>query len=225
MTLQVLGGGRWGHRQWCGAGRDCPARFEGMSAVFEEKLLWLGGHPLSTHGPTVKDHDGHLSTLVSTGNACPGPTHMSPAAESKPWAAVSSCSTQHRASPKIPRAFEEGNLASDQNKGGRVFLPVSILERRECGELSSVSYLCFRTRESSRREGTLTPLPEPDILPLASGVHPTAGGVRGWWQEGAITALLLFCVWRQRWGPTYLGACVAPGSHHAKLLKSSLGSG
>lgn len=26
-------------------------------------------------------------------------------------------------------------------------------------------------------------------------------------------------------GPTYLGACVALGSHHAKLLKGSLGSG
>lgn len=33
-----------------------------MSAVFEEKLPWPGGHPLSTHGPTVKDHDAHLST-------------------------------------------------------------------------------------------------------------------------------------------------------------------
>lgn len=94
--------------------------------MFEEKLPWPGGHPLSTRGPTVKDHDGHLSTLVFTGNAYPRSAQVSPAAESKPWAAVSSCSAQHRAS-KIPRAFEEGNLASDQNKGGQVFLPVSIL--------------------------------------------------------------------------------------------------
>ena len=129
-------------RVWGGQGAAQRALRE--SAVFEEKLLWPGGHPLSTRGPTVKDPDGHTSTLVFTRNAYPRSAQASPAAESKPWAAVYSCTTQHRAS-KVPRAFEKGNLASDQNKGGQVFLPVSILERREFG-FPMFPVLCFRTR-------------------------------------------------------------------------------
>lgn len=74
-------------------------------------------------------------------------------------------------------------------------------------------------------EGTRTPLPEPDILPPASGVHPIVSQVQGWWQEGDVTAFLLFCVWQQRWGAHLLGGMCNPGSHHAKLLKGSLGSG
>lgn len=215
-----------------------------MSAVFEEKLPWPGGHPLSTHGPTVKDHDGHLSTLVSTGNARPRPAQVSPAVESKPLAALSSCSAQHRASPKIPRAFEEGKLASDQNKGGWVFLPVSILERCEfrgafqcflfCASghthrhgaiglevgwephtqtqgVAVASGATTAQHGSSGREGSRTPLPGADILPPASGVHPTASRVRSWWQEGAVMALLLFCVWWQRWGAHLLGGMCSPG--------------
>lgn len=220
--------------------------------MFEEKLPWLGGHPLSTRGPTVKAHDGHLSTLVFTRNAYPRSAHVSPAAESKPWAAVSSCSTQHRAS-KIPHAFEEGNLASDQNKGGQVFLPVSILERCEFG-FPVFPVLCFRARTQIRGlwAGSLTRRPRERPLhlerPLPSTGHP---------EERAPTHLFLnqtFFLQPQEFipqqvgskaggrkelsrpfsypvfggkggGPTYLGACVTPGSHHAKPLKGSLGSG
>lgn len=78
------------------------------------------GRPPSTHGPSLKDCDGHLSMLVSSGDVCPSPDCLSPAAE--PRATTPSCTAQHRPSPKIPLflffhcVFEEGNLAFDQNK-------------------------------------------------------------------------------------------------------------
>lgn len=78
---------------------------------------------------------------------------------------------------------------------------------------------------SSRTEGTRTPLPEPDILPPASGVHPTASRVQGWWQEGAVTALLLFCVWQQRWAAHLLGGMCNPGEPPCQTFERFIGIG
>ena len=63
------------------------------------------GHPLSTHGPGLKDCDCHLSVLVSAGDVCPSPACLSPAAEPEPRATMPSCTAQHRPSHKIPLFF------------------------------------------------------------------------------------------------------------------------
>lgn len=195
---------------------------------------------------------------MSTGNACPRPAHVSPTVESKPLAALSSCSAQHRASPKIPCAFEEGNLASDQNKGGQVFLPVSILERLEFRGLSSVSCFVLQDMHTDtgplgwRWGGSLTcrprewplhleqPLPSTDhseerapahlflnqtfFLQLQQFIPQRVGSGAG--SRKQLSRPFSCSVFGGKGGgPTYLGACVALGSHHAKLLKGSLGSG